>query len=177
MILEAVFPTCAIFKQLDARVRNNATLLKQLASGEAYHEVQLGHLTAGSSTEGLAMEPGWGHPRADWDTMGLLGAQLAVSLPQSHVPRHELDNSCLEYAPEGCPSAYTMLRVTRPQALLTHLWTDAGCIEEADDHLWLHTANLNQLIQFRRNYVQTDPDLRTSGISGPAGQVRQMLQS
>ena len=80
-------------------------------------------------------------------------------------------DSCLEYEPEGCPPAYTWLRVTDRQALLTHPHVDASCMVECDGHYWLLSTALNEAIQRDINQTTTDPANRSTSISGPAGQA------
>ena len=88
-----------------------------------------------------------------------------------------LFNSCLEYAPEGCPLAYTRLRVTNAKPLRLHPLVGADCIEEEDGHYWINTRRLNERLQRAFNQIRptsfrfNTPDLHITDVSGPAGQV------
>ena len=182
VVLEAIFPICAI-----TEVPIYANTMAQLVSGEAHREMWTGGiLAAGSSAEQLAMKPGWGHPFADEDIMAMFGGPLGVRIPTGKHQVHEkmspptstegMDaGSCLEYAPEGCPPAYTRLRVTDIKALMEHPWVTADCVEESPDgNYWLVTTTLNEMIQWHWNDDDDDDETdatHTTGISGPAGQV------
>ena len=191
-MLEAVFPTAAIYQLTDHRVRlNQSTLmtLSTLLSGQVHREVgvrERWRLIAGSKAEGLCVQLQWGHEWPDIDVMYLYGAQLGVCVTQEHMAtrqRHSSHtsssssssgchgDSCLEYEPEGCPPAYTRLRVTDRQALLTHPNVDASCMVECDGHYWLLSTALNEAIQGDFNQAITDPAKRSTSISGPAGQA------
>ena len=188
-MLEAVFPTAAIFQLEDRAVRRNQSTLSALLSGQAHREdgVREGwNLIAGSRAEGLCVERQWGHERPDIDGMFLYGAQLCVCVTQQHMAtrqRHSSNtsssssssgchgDSCLEYEPEGCPPAYTRLRVTDRQTLLTHYHVDASCMVEFDSHYWLLSTPLNEAILRDFNQRFTDPANRSTSISGPAGQA------
>ena len=76
--------------------------------------------------------------------------------------------SCLEYAPTGCPLAYTRLRGINIKELPPIY---AEFFEEKDGHHWLRTNHLNEQIQQYYNMVATYPATPAS-TSGPAGQVR-----
>ena len=179
VMIEAVFPSCAIAQLMDEGICQNETTMSRLASGEAYLMAVAGQLTAGSSAEGLAIIPGWGHPWADIDWMYLFGGQLGVHLPQrifplSHKSRktmtstessHDHATSCLEYDPEGCPPAYTRLKVSKTVQLVKP-W-----IEESDGNYWLCTTMMHEDIRQGINGKRTNPHLLTAGISGPAGQA------
>ena len=151
--------------------RNNVNILSALRSGKVHHEMRPAWLISGSTAEGLTVGLHWGHPWPDMDTMYLYGSQLGVIVPGQKAPKRNHDKSCLEYAPEGCPSAYTRLRVTNLQGLLLHPYVDAECVEEEDGHLWLNTLRLNERIQSGINTIVSDPANRSTGISGPAGEV------
>ena len=77
------------------------------------------------------------------------------------------NKSCLEYAPEGCPLAYTRLRGTNIKQL-PPLY--AECFEEEDGRHWLKTSFLNERLQQVYNLVVTYPGTPATP-SGPAGQV------
>ena len=188
VMLEATFPTAAIFQLADSTVRVNKCLLSDLTSGEAHGRVRGHHaFTAGSSAEGLALEPEWGYERSDIDYMYLYGAQLGVCVAQEHLStrqhhpvnipspsssssgRHR--NSCLMYDPEGCHPAYARLRVIDRQTLLTHRCAGADCMLECDGHHWLQSTSLNEAIQRDLNQSETEPACRSPSIIGPAGQA------
>ena len=170
LIVEIVFPTCAIFLLSDFDVLNNKLALSAMMSGE---EVEW-PLTVGSMAEGLTMAHRWGHAWSDCDTMALYTDQLGVKIPHHHFStRHQPGeytppssilqgchgNGCLEYAPEGCPPAYTRFRVLDVQALMQ--W-DPGidlshCVEEEDGQNWLNTARLNEAIMWAVDKQEDDP--------------------
>ena len=188
-MLEAVFPTAAIYHLADDYVRHNQSLLSALLSGQAHREVgvrEVWYLIAGSQAEGLCVQHQWGHEWPDVDGMFLYGAQLGVCVTHEHMATRQQysshtsssssssgchGDSCLEYEPEGCPPAYTRLRVTDRQALLTHRCVDASCMVECDGHYWLLSTALNEAIQRDFNQATTNPANRSTSISGPAGQV------
>ena len=187
VMLEVVFPSAAICQLWDSIVRNNQSALSYLTSGLAHHKAGVREewvLIAGSMAEGLTLEEQWGHERPDVDGMILYGAQLGVCVTQEHLAtkQHHSPNtssssssgchgdSCLEYDPVGCPPAYTRLRVTDRQALLSHGCVDESCMVECDGHYWLLTVPLNQAIQRDINQGVTNPDHHSTSISGPAGQ-------
>ena len=189
VMLEVVFPSAAIVQLTDSHVHDILSALSILISGRAHHKaggrgLRWG-LFAGSRAEGLAIEEKWGHECPDFDCMYLYGAQLGVCVTQEHLAtrQHHSPNtssssssgchgdSCLEYDPVGCPPAYTRLRVTDRQALLSHSCVDDSCMEECDGHYWLLSVTLNQAIQRDLNQGDIDPDLVSTSISGPAGQA------
>ena len=194
LVVEAVFPTCALLLLKDSDVCDNEAALSALASGEAYQKIGgYWQILAGSRAEGLTMELRWGHPWSDGDLMILLGRQLGVNIPKNQLPRKCQSpqsssptstlqgcncHGCLEYAPKGCPLAYTKLRVTDTQVLMEwHPHIDlSDCVEERGcicTNRWLKTAQLNEALQ-RYIYLNVfdEPDIQTtSEISGPAGQV------
>ena len=86
-MLEAVFPSSAIFRLMGKTLREDADALSLLASGMAHHKFAIRVFVAGSTKEGLAMSGGWGHGWPDMDLMELYGAQLGVHIPQRHKPR------------------------------------------------------------------------------------------
>ena len=194
LAIEVACPVHAICRLSDDRVQENAAALSHLESGDALRETFVAELYAGSRAEGLALEHGCGHPQVDFDIMRILGGQLSVSLPcskefKSHQssarasplvvstpslqgPFHTLSgNSCLEYAPESCPPAYTRLRVTDLLALKKHLWVGEQGMEQSDGHYWLLPMELNETLQRYWN-MGCDPDDKTTCIGGPAGQRR-----
>ena len=159
VIIEAVFPTCAMYKQCKDMEHINATALMELRLGMAHRVMHGEAIVTGSTAEGLTVTPGWGHPWPDYDCMHMHGAQLGVTIPGQQAPcsqhgptrtspalltaSHTCSfscytsnphNSCLEYAPEDCPPACTRLRVTNLQVLLWHPGVDTDCVEEEDDH-------------------------------------------
>ena len=192
-MVEAVFPTCAIFLLWDDAVCGTAVALSALKMGEIYRQMfDEGVIIAGSMAEGLTMTPGWGHPWPDGDGMLLLGSMLGVNIPRNELPRKCQStlssspastsqrcrrNSCLDYAPEGSPPVYTKLRVTNIQGPMdrSRNWdTDpdlSDCVEERDGHNWLNTARLNQMFMRIVNEAEDNPAERITDISGPAGQV------
>ena len=188
VMLEVVFPSAVICQLPDSDVRYTQSTLSLLTSGRAHHEAGVRGkwgLTAGSTVEGLTLEDHWGHESPDLDGMYLYGAQLGVCVTQEHLAtrQHHSPNtssssssgchgdSCLEYDPVGCPPAYTRLRVTDRQALLSHCCVDDSCMEECEGHYWLLSVPLNQAIQQDLKQAGIDPDLVSTSISGPAGQA------
>ena len=179
ILVETVFPTCAMILRSDDNARHTSLRMSHLASGEAHREGRGGAFYAGSRVEGLAIENNWGHPQADNDIMGLHGVELGVRLPKRHEPRCYqarsliLDKSCLEYAPEECPPAFTRIRVTKPEALLRHPWVDVNCIMKGSDgSLWLLPSRMNEKMQRGMNEGQANPAYLITESSGPAGQVQ-----
>ena len=186
-MLDAVFPTAAIWQLPDHVVRHNQSVLFTLLSGRAHREAGVRGwwvLTAGSQAEGLCVQRQWGQEWPDTDHMILYGAQLGVCVTHEHMATRQQysshtsssssgchGDSCLEYEPDGCPPAYTRLRVTDRQALLTHRHVDASCMVECDGHSWLLPTPLNEAIQRDFNQTTTDPANRSTSISGPAGQA------
>ena len=79
----------------------------------------------------------------------------------------QTNKSCLEYAPEGCPPAYTRLREINIEELPPIY---AEFFEEEDGHHWLKTNRLSEQMQQFYNLVATYPATPASS-SGPAGQV------
>ena len=198
LIVEAVFPICAIFLLQYGHIRHNAATLSALISDDVHREADIRWgLIAGSMAEGLTMTPHWGHPWPDMDWMPLFGAQLKVNIPRDQLPREiQLSqnsspvwiskgcdgNSWLEYDPEGCPPGYTKLRVLDIKALME--WNPewdinadlSDCILEEGGQSWLNTARLNQVIMRAYNEGEDDLTQRTTSISGPAGQVIQRIK-
>ena len=174
---------------MDCDVSDNQSTLSALTFGRAHRESGVSGwwlLIAGSTADGLALNPGWGHEGPDLDSMLLYGAQLGVCVTQEHLSTRQHHssntspssssgchgNSFLEYNPEGCPPAYTRLRVTDRQALLAHHHVDDSCMVERDGHYWLLSTPLNVAIQRDNNLSTTDPAVQSTSISGPAGQAR-----
>ena len=188
LMVEVVFPTCAIFLLADERMRKNKVALSALASGEIYQSntSDAFQLIAGSRAEGLTMHGQWGHPWPDYDAMALNGKEVGVKIPHGQLgtkyqPIENMlhssqsqgchSNSCLEYMPEGCPPGYTRLLVTDVQTFMEGSPTVdlSDCVEERDGHNWLNTARLNRVAMW--NFNKNNPTTQTTGISGPAGQV------
>ena len=190
-MLEVTFPTAVIFHVSDDTVHNIKSILSAMRSGEAHHEAGVKvawWLTAGSKVEGLAMRNQWGHGYSDLDCMLLYGAQLGVCVPQEHPPTWQnysshtspsspsgfYGKSCLLYDPEGCPPAFTRLRITDCQAIMAHPYVDDSCILECDGQHWLLSTRLNEIVQRAYNNViihRMSPADKII-ISGPAGQAR-----
>ena len=80
-ILEAVYPRQATAHLPEDVSRRNAATMEALLSGNAYRNPEWNELVAGSRAEGLGLETGWGHARADTDTMFLYGQCLGVHIP------------------------------------------------------------------------------------------------
>ena len=191
VILESVIPTCAMYMLSDRNVRSNTEALSVLKSGEAHRQLSSKMLLAGSRAEGLTVDHNWGHPWPDADSMLLLGAKLGVTIPEHQAPccqngpastatssstsslpvPGDHSSSCLQYAPEGCPLAYTRLRITDLQTLLLRPPVDTNAVEEEDGYHWLNTRRLNERIQQLINESRPNPAHHTTSISGPAGQV------
>ena len=168
VMLEATFPTAAIFQLADSTVRVNKYLLSDLTSGEAHGRVRGHHaFTAGSSAEGLALEPEWGYERSDIDYMYRYGAQLGVCVAQEHLStrqhhpvnippssssssgRHR--NSCLMYDPEGCYPAYARLRVIDRQTLLTHRCVENTSLSKINSPFDLMMDMFSKLFTYLKN--------------------------
>ena len=100
VILEAVFPTSAMFLLADVISHYNTTRLSELRSGKAHLDILSGVLLAGSMAEGLTMHLHWGHPAPDADLMLLFGGMLGVTLPHQEAPgiHHEIE--CTPSSPE-----------------------------------------------------------------------------
>ena len=192
LMVEAVFPTCAIFLNTCGILCDNADCLLALKSGKAHREIGPQKcFIAGSRGEGLTLETRWGHPSSDGDVMLVIGKYLGVTIPRDQrrtcqSPQRSLSasisqgcngNSCLEYAPENCPSGYSKLKVTDILGLMEYKSALFDCVEKVDDHNWLNTARLKQVIiqGYNDNYEDDPGDNtvfgRTTGISGPAAQV------
>ena len=191
-MIEVAFPICAIIKVPDTYARRNSTSISQLTSGMAYHEgAGIGwRLVAGSTGEGLALGQSWGHERQDIDGMYFFGSELGVCVPDVFQPTKQQDQiaesasassplpdlhckSCLMYAPEGCPPAYTRLKVCDTQAFMVHPCVQPDCILESDGDHWLLPSRLNKIIQRHINQSRVpDSANQSTAISGPAGQYR-----
>ena len=99
--------------------------------------------------------------------------RLSMQLDEASIKALKLlllqkNKSCLEYAPEGCPLAYTRIRGINIKELPPIY---AEVFEEEDGHHWLKTNRLNEQIQQCYNMVATYPATPAT-TSGPAGQVR-----
>ena len=91
-------------------------------------------------------------------------------------------DSCLEYAPEDCPPAYTRLRVANAPALQRMFpLVGADCVEEEDGHNWLNTQRLNeglqQVYRTAAKYAYLPDCFHSTDIIGPAQQVEYTLTS
>ena len=193
LVVEAVFPSCAIWLLLDDQQSINAACMSALKSGKALREVpkhmdaKPWMLIAGSQGEGLTLQTGWGHPWPDIDMMILYGKYLGVNIPRDQLTRYQSpqsslsvtifqgchSNSYLEYAPENCPPAFAKLRVMNIQELIKGYSFDLStCLEQRDGHIWMNTARLNQLlIWFYNTYGEKTGERDIVGVGGPAGQV------
>ena len=71
-------------------------------------------LVTGSRAEGLALETGWGHGAADWDTMFIYGTLWTVQIPaRNGVTTDEgAPPSYLTMSSHGCPPCFCRVRVT-----------------------------------------------------------------
>ena len=171
LVVEVVYPRCAICRQSDRVVYRAKNLMAGLRSGEAYRkEAEEMLIIAGSQAEGLAIEEDWGHPFADNDIMMLYGGKLGVYMPGSHTPRGA---ACLEYHPEGCPPAYCKLEATNLAALRQELHDCAYALHPEN-------SNVSRCISLvgGRNWLDTYHTVRlTRGtvgdVSGPAAQLGQ----
>ena len=193
LIVEAVFPSCAIFLLVDGQQSVSEACMSAMKSGKALQEdpnddLGLWTLVSGSQAEGLTLERGWGHPWSDIDMMMLYGKYLGVNIGrdqprQCQSPQSSLSatifqgchgNGCLEYVPEGCQPAFAKLRVTSIQELIKWNPFDLStCLVQSDGHIWLNTARLNQLIILYCNeyHEYSNKVGLFLSISGPAGQV------
>ena len=114
--------------------------------------------------EGLAIEEGWGHPRADEDNMVLTGGLLGVHVPQGRRPA---GRAALRYRPEGCPPAYCKIEVTDVHAVMgveviRNEQLGEECVHRSDGVNWLNTYNALRRLQCGHFPVDN--------TSGPAGQ-------
>ena len=172
VILETVFPTCAIFQLPGPSVNLNESTLNALKTRKTYQQRECGQLITGSTAEGLTLQEGWGHPLPDWDSMWPYGAELGVTIPgprslfSRFVSVFVKDKSCLKYVPQGCPPAYARLKITDKEALLLNEYVAADCVDPGD---WLNTRRLNERIN--QIDAETDSGGRVKGIKGPAAQV------
>ena len=142
--------------------------MSALHSGQAY-SMWLEWLISGSQAEGLALEPAWGHPSSDTDTMLLYGGKWGVYIPGDHASHGA---ASLEYHPEGCPPAYCKLEVINLTALRRELgfntfnwWKEhigvRRCTHRAGGRHWLNTYNTVRLMTGGSG----------ENVSGPAGQT------
>ena len=114
-VLEAVFPREATAQLPDKTVRNNAITIAALKSGVAYKNAEWMKLVAGSRSEGLGMDSGWGHEPADIDIMYLYGGGWGVRIGEpgsSHGSAVEEDNNGLMVTMADCPECYCKVGVT-----------------------------------------------------------------
>ena len=124
-------------------------------------------ITSGSRAEGLTLEDAWGHEDADHDLMWLYGGLIGVYIAGGQQPRGE---SCLEFCPKGCPSAYCKLQITdlhglrKSETVFYDRWFDATCFEESDGVPWLNTYNMVRCMRDSYHSTRGDP------VSGPAFQ-------
>ena len=159
LALEAAFPICGIYRPPDRCQSINFKLITALKardfsilsdardfcilSGACTKALTISSFLAGSSGERVAMQEGWGHPRADEDTMELVNdLRLLVHVPQVQQPP---ENALLVFRPEGCPPAYCKIEVTNEEELDRVLnWKQRkfSCTHRTDSGLWLHTTNL-----------------------------------
>ena len=179
LVVEAVFPVCGLTHMWDSKVNHNEDILRKLAEGAALQEADGGGkwwLWAGSQPEGLAMERRWGHGRADEDIMWLYGGDLAVYVPDGEQTP---EAATLLYSPEGCPPAYSRLKVLNSDKLLAEIVRCSRKIRSVDesgaqqckvchsDKVWLHSRHLLEGLQ----------SVFTMSISGPEGQRGGLIES
>ena len=81
LALDMTFPFCALSKLNDKRVHNNDERLRELHGTSAFEETDGVWFWAGSQAEGLAVDKGWGHDKADVDIMKLFGGRSGVFVP------------------------------------------------------------------------------------------------
>ena len=177
LMVEMVFPCCAICQLDDNDVSLNTTSMSALHSGEDYKGAMGWWLTAGSRAEGLALETGWGHPPADIDTMYLYGGRLGVYVPGGHTPQA---SASLQYQPEGCRPAYCKLKVINPTALNLALscYIDISgerhmqvqsCIDKEEGQQWLNTYQTQWLMVDSDETFSSPAGRHGLTVSGPAG--------
>ena len=148
----------------DGAMRLNESEMSKLENGVTYRE-GLGGLTSGSRAEGLTLENACGHDDADNDEMYLKGALLGVYVAGGKQARGE---SCLEFRPEGCPSAYCKLQITdlhglkESKPVFGGRWCDDTCVEESGGVTWLNTYNTVRCMKDNQNMA------RRGIVSGPA---------
>ena len=124
---------------------------------------------SGSRAEGLAIEDGWGHPKADHDMMTLCTEHMNFQVTQDDFLR---DRFYIMYHPEGCRPAYCKLKVTRLLALKKALdETFNNLIQSSHGKNWINTFNLLTMIQGEVETYDGDDDVDPEIICGPAGQT------
>ena len=159
MALEAAFPQSGISRLKDVVLRYNELMMPLLQKGRLYRVGSSGALVSGSRAEGLAMDDDWGHDKTDTDYMSLFADRLGVHVPGGQQIRGE---SCLEFCPEGCPAAYTKLKVTDLPRLRNYIdskkWIEEG-VHRSGEQCWLNTFQA----------VRGLPN-SSNPVSGPAAQ-------
>ena len=186
LMVETVFPICAIYLLGDITESMNTASISALLSGKAYRgehppkdlNTNSWLFQAGSTAEGLTLQTNWGHPWPDIDLMVLLGNYLGVNMPGYQHRRYRSipssssafilvsyhDNGCFEYAPDCSPPAFTKLRVRNIWELKQrepHIdWFKY--VEERGEHIWLNTFRSIKVITQVKSIIR---------ISGPAIQV------
>ena len=110
-------------------------------------------------------------------SLSSLSARILSSLSPRRTSVSIPGRSCLVYDSDGCPPAYTRLRVTDPESLMAHPYVDidADCMLKCDGHHWLLSTRLNEAIQRDINQLQSNPAAQSTSISGPAGQAHRGL--
>ena len=101
----------------------------------------------------------------------MMSSQLQYTLSSLWSFMGILGKSCLVYDPEGCPPAYTRLRVTDTRKLMDHHCVDVDCMLECDGQYWLLSTPLNEAIHRDLTQLWDYPALNSISISGPAGQA------
>ena len=120
---------------------------------------------AGSRAEGLAVEDGWGHLRADRDMMLLVNEPFHFQVTRDDSLRERF---FVAYDSEGCPPAYCKLRVTRSLAL----GGDALLfMTRCSRGTWVNTYRLLSNLQGSFGDDVGD-DAQPDTICGPAGHTR-----
>ena len=123
---------------------------------------------SGSRAEGLAVENGWGHPKADHDMMTLHTEKMTFQVTRDDFLR---DRFCITYHSAGCQPAYCKLRVTRILALKKNDDIMDLLIQSSHGVPWMNTFTLLTLIQGGLNDDSDDGDAHPDTICGPAGQT------
>ena len=78
LAVDITFPLCALSKLHDKRIHNNDERLKELFGNRAFEKADGVWFWAGSQAEGLAVDEGCGHDKADVDIMKLFGGPAGV---------------------------------------------------------------------------------------------------
>ena len=84
-VLEAVFPGQATAQLSEKIMSKNMRTIAALKSGVAYKNTGWMELVAGSRSECLGIDSGWGHEPADTDVMYLYGGGWGVRIPGDPV--------------------------------------------------------------------------------------------